>query len=87
MQAFRPNWFFISMNSFGTLGELLASWDPSLFTLVPTLTVVGLLLTAGDMNITLESGETWGGVFVAGSSEEFSKILFQNKNLIEVEHC
>ena len=127
MHAFRPHWFCCAVNSFGTSGGLLASWDPSIYTLVPSLTIGGLLLAcfclsskreiallncyvpcvqkrrfwtlvvdsdmlsvgnliiAGDLNLTLSLGETWGGSASAGSLEGFFKAPFQNQNLIHIE--
>jgi hypothetical protein len=127
MHAFRMHWFCYAVNSFGTFGGLLASWDPSIYTLVPSLTIGGLLLAcsclsskreialldcyvpcvekrrfwtlvadsgmlsvrnliiAGDLNLTLSLGETWGGSASAGSLEGFFKALFQNQNLIDIE--
>jgi hypothetical protein len=43
------------------------------------------LIIAGDLNLTLSSGETWGGSASAGSLDGFFKALFQNKNLIDIE--
>jgi exonuclease III len=45
MHAFRLHWVCCAVNSFGTSGGLLASWDPGIYNLVPFLTVGGLLLT------------------------------------------
>jgi hypothetical protein len=116
-----------SCELFWNFGWLLASWDPNIFTLVPSLTVGGLLLTgtclsnnmeiallnfygscvdkrrfwnlvadsrllsiknlilAGDLNITLASDETWGEGAVVGSSNDYYKLFFQNKSLIDIE--
>jgi hypothetical protein len=44
-QLLRPKWLVCAVNSAGTSGGLLASWDPSFFNLVPYLTYGGILLT------------------------------------------
>jgi hypothetical protein len=50
MHAFRPNWVCCAVNSFGTSGGLLASWDPGIYNLVMFLTVGGLLLTGSCLS-------------------------------------
>jgi hypothetical protein len=41
----RPTWVSCAVNSLGTLGGLLVSWDPNVYDLVPYLTIGGILLT------------------------------------------
>jgi hypothetical protein len=50
MHSFRPSWVSCAVNSLGTSGGLIASWDPSLFNLVPFLTIGGILLTGRCKN-------------------------------------
>jgi hypothetical protein len=45
MHLLRPSWVSSVVNSVGTLGGLLVSWDPNLYELVPYLTIGGILLT------------------------------------------
>jgi exonuclease III len=45
MQHLRPSWITCAINSVGTSGGLLVSWDPIIYELTPYLTVGGILLT------------------------------------------
>jgi hypothetical protein len=40
----RPTWLSCAVNSVGTSGSLMVSWDPNYFDLVPFLTCGGILL-------------------------------------------
>jgi hypothetical protein len=45
MHLLRPSWISSVVNSVGTSGGLLVTWDPNLYDLVPYLTIGGILLT------------------------------------------
>jgi exonuclease III len=45
MHHLRPYWVSSVVNSVGTSGGLLVTWDPNLYELVPFLTIGGILLT------------------------------------------
>ena len=45
MNTFRPSWVSCTINSLGTSGGLLVTWDPNIFYLNPHLTCGGILLT------------------------------------------
>jgi hypothetical protein len=45
MNTFRPSWVSCAVNSLGTSGGLLVTWDPNIFYLNPHLTCGGILLT------------------------------------------
>jgi hypothetical protein len=45
MHLLRPSWVSCAVNSVGTSGGLLVSWDPNLYELVPYLTIGGIMLT------------------------------------------
>jgi hypothetical protein len=45
MNIFCPSWVSYVVNSLGTLGGLLVTWDPNIFYLIPHLTCGGILLT------------------------------------------
>jgi hypothetical protein len=45
IHALRSAWVSCVVNSLGTSGGLLVSWDPTFFDLVPFLTTAGILLT------------------------------------------
>jgi exonuclease III len=45
MHLLRPSWVSSVVNSVGTSGGLLVTWDPNLYDLVPYLTIGGILLT------------------------------------------
>jgi len=45
IHALRPAWVSCVVNSLGTSGGLLVSWDPTYFDLVPFLTTASIMLT------------------------------------------
>jgi hypothetical protein len=45
MHYLRPSWVSCVVNSVGTSGGLLVTWDPNIYDLVPHLSVGGILLT------------------------------------------
>jgi hypothetical protein len=45
LHNFRPSWVSCVVNSLGSSGGLLVSWDPNSFVLHPTLTCGGILLS------------------------------------------
>jgi hypothetical protein len=45
MYHLRPSWVSIVVNSVGTSGGLLVTWDPNLYELVHFLTIGGIMLT------------------------------------------
>jgi hypothetical protein len=45
MYTLRPDWMACATSSVGNSGGLLASWDPTLFDLIPVLSPGGILLT------------------------------------------
>jgi hypothetical protein len=45
MSGLRPSWVTCVVNSVGTSGGLLVTWDPNKLELVPYLSVGGILLT------------------------------------------
>ena len=51
---FFPSWVICSVNSVGTYGGLLVTWDPSLFDLTPFISVGGILLTGSNTLIKRE---------------------------------
>jgi exonuclease III len=127
MNEFRPSWVSCAVNSVGTSGGLLVTWDPNIYDLIPHLTCGGILLTgrciasqreltllnvygpcseqksfwnlvaesgllsfknliiAGDLNITISPDEVWGGTSSTGSMAGYFKVLFQSKNLIDIQ--
>jgi hypothetical protein len=126
LHTLRPTWLSCAVNSIGTSGGLLVSWDPNFYDLVPFLTCGGILLTgiclaskrqisllnvygpcverkkiwdrledsgllaqkklilAGDLNLTLSSGEIWGGSTSLGSLAGYFKAFFLNNKLIDI---
>jgi len=50
MHALRPSWVTCALNDFGTSGGLLVSWDPTIYDLVPFITIGGILLTGTSIN-------------------------------------
>jgi hypothetical protein len=51
---FRPTWFSAAVSSIGSSGGLLASWDPSLYSLKPALSCGGLLLRGSCLATNLD---------------------------------
>jgi hypothetical protein len=45
MSTLRPSWYSCAVNSVGTSGGMLVSWDPNVFDLDAFLTCGGILLT------------------------------------------
>jgi len=49
MHALRPSWVSCVVNALGTSGGLRVSWDPTVYDLVPFLTIGGILLTGTNI--------------------------------------
>jgi hypothetical protein len=126
MFKIRPNWLCCAVNSDGSSGGLMVSWDPNFFYLNPSLTCGGIFLSGfyiatrrqvnilntygpcverkvfwerlgrsgllsynnlilmGDLNLTLSSGEIWGGVRNLGCLAGFFKNFFLGLGLIDI---
>ena len=51
MFSLRPSWHSCEASSVGTSGGLLATWDPTLFSLTPMLSPGGIFLTGTSLEL------------------------------------